>query len=186
MKKLYGWLLSLGSIIIFTACSLGAGNTPPPSETVTAFLAHIQAVEFAEADELILGDISLYEIEEEHRGMFANLSHEHISESINGSQASVTLTINAVDFVAVMDEVMVEAFYLAFTEISAAELAILIETALIEGMTSSTAPIASSEVTVTLEMSDGEWKIIADDTFVNAVTGGFFSFAAYADEWLPD
>ena len=184
MKKLLAGLSAL--LLILFACSPGVGAAPPPGDAVTAFLSYVQAGEYAEAQALILGEssLALYDIEEEYKGIFQKLSYENISETINGNQAHVQLTINAVDFAATMEEIMAEAFYWVFTDITVNELTDKVEVMFIEKMTDDTAPMLRSEVTVTLELHEGKWRIIADDDFADAVTGGLISFAEYAGQWL--
>ena len=159
-----------------------------PSETITAFLAHIQAGEYAEAHGLILGEspIFFYDIEEEYSGIFKNLSYHNISERKDNGQAFVTLTIGAVDFAAVMEEIMIETFNLIFTEITQEELMEEIDYMLMDKMTAHDAPRISNEVIVTLEVFDNQWKIIMSEAFADAITGGMLSFVEYAEQWLLD
>jgi len=159
---------------------------PSPREAVTTFLTYIQQGEYTEAHGLLLGDlpIFLYEIEEEYSGIFQKLSFRDISETISGSQASVTLTISAVDFAAVMGEVMAEAeaFLEIFQETTFDELLEQIDLMLMEKMTSDTAPMVNNEITIALQISEDQWKIVADGNLADAVTGGMLSFVETVDE----
>ena len=182
--------VSLVLFVVMTACS-PATELPPPGETVATFLQHIQSGEYDEA-QLILthnSSLNLNEIEEEFRSFFYNISYEVISEviseSITGYVGYVELSINAPDFFAVMDEVMVHAFYWAFEDISEEELASRIEELLVENMDSDEVPLIVSDVTVTLQLEDEQWRIVAGHAFADAVTGGLFSFAEYTGQWLP-
>jgi len=178
MKKLFLLLLLLA------ACSRGPAG-PAPSEVVSDFLAYVQAGEFAEASELVSGGspLGFDRVEEEYRRIFEKLSYEHILEETDGSEAFVTLTVTAFDFGLAMEELMAEAFYWVFMDITAEELAEMLETSLIATIESEFAPMLESEVTVRLERSEDGWLIAADDAFADAVTGGLFSFAEYVGGW---
>jgi len=162
-----------------------------PKDTAIAFLTYVQQGRYTEAHGLILGEfpIFLYEIEEEYSGIFQRLTFGagDISEAINGDQASVTLIISAVDFAAVMEEVMAEAeaFFTLFQNITYEELMEQIDTMLIEGMTADDAPMVNNEVTIRLVLSEGRWLITADDLLADAVTGGMLSFVELIDQLHP-
>ena len=176
-------------LILLVACSPAAAEEiPPPGETVVAFLTHIQLGEYEEAYALAAGEMlyALKEIEEEYRGIFESLSYGEMTETTEDGYAYVTFTINAVDFTAVMEGIMAEAFHMVFEDITVSELTDRVRTMLVDEMTADTAPILSREITVALEIYDGQWKIIIDEAFVDAITGGFFSFAEYAGQWMLD
>jgi len=165
-----------------------AANAISPSETVTAFLTHIQTGEYGEAHRLILGEspIFFYDIEEEYSGIFKNLSFSNMAQTTYEDKASVTLTINAVDFAAVMEDIMIETFNLIFTEITEEELMEEIDNMLMDKMTAVDAPRINNEVVVTLEVYENQWKIIMSEAFADAITGGMLSFVEYAEQWLID
>ena len=184
MKKTIYSLLT--SLLIIAACSPAAPELPPPGETITAFFDLMQTGEYAEAQDLLFdgAPLPLNEVEEEFRGIFKNISYEIISEEVNGEEASVELNISATDFAAVMEEIMAEAFYWIFEGITENELANRIETMLLEKTASDTAPTTASYITVSLAAYEGQWQIVADYEFADAITGGLFSFAEYAGQWL--
>ena len=183
MKK---YLTGLLLLILLSGCGRSVAQGPSPSETVEAFMSFVQSGEHDEANGLILNEdeVSIFEIEEEYRIIFKNLSYSNLEEAVNGSDAYVSLTISNFDFSAMMDEIMAEAFYLIFTDITERELSDKIEYMLIEKLTGDTAPKLNSDITVNLEMSDGRWKIIADESLADALTGGLISFAEYAGQWM--
>ena len=180
--------LGFAFAFILTACSTAASNLPPPGDVVAVFLDHIQVGEYIQAQELLYDDsiLPLHEIEDEFHGIFTNISYDIISEEIGENSADVTLRINSVDFSAVMEDIMSEAFNWIFEDITTAQLSDRIETLLIQKMESDTAPQIQSDVVVTLLADDGAWRIAADQDFANALTGGLFSFAEYAGQWLPN
>ena len=176
MKKLFLCVV----LFMFTACA-GAG-TPgaSPSDAVTTFLAHVQAGEYDEASAIILGNdpMALADLEEEHRYLFQGLSYVNVTETVSGQRALVTLTITSVDFADVMAQIMADAelFLSIFEDVIYTELFDMVETMMIETITSGLAPTTSGEVTVALEKFYGQWRIIANEDFANAVTGGWLYF----------
>ena len=188
MKKV---ILSFFAIVlILSACSAAtaAPQPPPPGEVITTFMTFVKNGEYEEAQALIYegSPFALDEIEEEYRGIFTNITYEHISETIDGDQAHVVLSINSVDFSAVMEEVMNEAFLWAFDDLTIGELTDRVEALMIEKMVSGSAPTVTNEVTVTLGLHNNQWKIQADAYFADSVTGGMFSFAEYIGQWDED
>lgn len=183
MRNLFVMITILLLLLTLTACSPG-WTGPAPGDAVSNFLSYIQEGEYEEAHGLILGDapFSLYEIEEGYRGIFESLSYDNIRENIRGSRATVTLTVNAVDFAAIMDIIMaevqveIEGFYRVFNEVPEDLLIDITGAMLVDKMTSYTSPRIISEVTVNLEISEGRWKILADYSLADAVTGGMISF----------
>ena len=182
MKKLSLILI----LFFFAACSQGSSSVSP-SDTVHSFLTHIQMGEYEEAQGLIVDEspLALYEIEEEYRGIFNNLSFgDIVSEEINGASSYVRLTVKALDFASLMEEVMTEAFVWIFSDITSTELSEKIKELLIEKINAEYPPIISSDVSVNLVRQEGRWKIAMDYSFADAVTGGMISFAEYAGQWL--
>ena len=184
MKKIYIYVIS--TLLLLSACFPTRGPSSPPAEAVATFLAYVKAGEYTGANNLVLGELplKLYEIEEGHQLIFKNLSYEDITEEINGNQATVSLTISNLDFAAVMEEVFNEAFFnWIFMDITDQELEDKMDALLIERMGADTVPLISQQVTVTLEIYNDQWKIIADPTFADAVSGGLISVTEYAEQW---
>ena len=154
-------------LFLIAACSSAAAAAP--SDTVVAFLE---------------APPPLAEIEEEFRGAFENFSYEITSETINDDTAYVSLVINTLDFAAVMEEVMAEAFYWVFEDMTVTEFSIRVESLFLEKMTDDDVPIAEKNITVPLKLIDNQWEIITDNALADAVTGGLVSFAEYAGQWL--
>lgn len=183
MKRLAVFLL----ILFLAACSSATADDstlPPPGETVTAFFAYIEAGEYEEAQGLLSGEFSLLEVEEEYRGLiFGSLFHMDMPEEVGEGYAYVAITIRAVDFAAAMDEIMAEAFPWVFEDITANQLADRLDSLLIEILESDAAPIMSSIIGVRLELYEGEWRILSDRDFADAITGGMISFAEYTEQW---
>ena len=179
MNRMF-FLLTI-SLLLLSACS--QKTSAPPGEVVSTFLSHIKAGEYTEAYGLLLGDypVSLYEME--HTGIFQKLSYDSILEDIQGDKAFVTVNISSLDFVKLMEDVMAEAFHMIFTDITQYELISRLESMFMKKMATYSGPIISNKVTVMLEVYDGQWKIIADNAFADAMTGGLLSFAEYAGEW---
>lgn len=184
MKKMCIYLFS--TLFLLSGCFLESGPATPPAEAVTTFLAYVKAGEYLEANSLVLGEyqLQLDEIEEEHQLIFKNLSYDNIIEEINGNSATVSLTINNSDFAEIMEAVMNEAFTnWIFMYITEQELIEKMDAFLVEKMTADTVPITSRDVTVTLEVFENQWKIVADDNFIDAVVGGLLSLEEYAYQW---
>ena len=183
MKKFFLLIL----LLLMSACSPEPDRLPCPIEPIMDFLTYIQSGEFTEAHKLTIGESPLYQIEEEYRVIFQNLSYR--DRDITGiichesEEAEVILTISTVDFAAVMEDVMEEAFPFVFMDITVADLLEMVSELMLERMLDEAAPIVSNEVTVYLELHEGQWKIIVDENFADAVTGGMLSFARYVEEW---
>jgi len=182
MKKLF---IVFVALLVFTSCSRTPGEHPAPlaSETVTAFLGLIQEGNYEEATALATDD-PFSGLEPEYRVIFQNLSYDISFESIvDDLYATVSLTISTIDFTAIMDDVMTEAFYWVFMEISDRELLAKIETLLLEKLSEEDAPTISTDLDIHLELYENEWKIIVDEALTNALTGGLVSFADYVSSW---
>ena len=183
MKKFFFVII----LVVLTACSREEPDwLPNPTDTVIDFLTYIQAGEFTEAHKLTTGESLLYLIEEEYRKILQNLCYgEFLSGIIHheNEEAEVILTISAVDFAAVMEEVMAEAFYFVFMEITVVELEAKVSGLMLEKILAEEAPVVSKEVAVSLKLYEDEWKIVVDENFADAVTGGMLSFARYVEEW---
>ncbi|MCL1997824.1 MAG: hypothetical protein FWG65_03565 [Turicibacter sp.] len=175
MRKLVLLLL-----LAFVGCSDDAEQNSP-SETMSIFLEYMTTAQFTEAQAMLIGDFSLYEIEEEYRGVFSELTYEIISETIDDESAYVELALDTIDFAAVMEEVMSNAFSLVFLDISAEEFAREVETLLQNVLESP--PTTTINATIELQLHE-EWRIVANSYFADAITGGLLSFAESISEWL--
>ena len=171
---------------------------PHAPDTVAAFFEYLQTGEYEAAQAMLAEESALVLSEMElvyKDAIFRNLTLveilEHgelgwVDDDTNEmhQSANVTLSVNAVDFAAVMDAVMMEAFLWAFGDITVRELTDRIGELLVEKMNDNDAPMISETLVVELIPDDGEWRIVADEAFADAVTGGLLSFAEYADGWL--
>jgi len=173
--------------MLISACGEDDVVISPPYYTVSAFLQYVQAGEYAEANELLLGGetdpLRLSAVEEEFRDIFRRISYEKLYENVNGVTATVTLTLEAVDFNAVMDSIMADIFHLIFEHISDIELAEQIVSMLYERMTADNSPTIKTTVDVQLRLVDNEWKIVPDTLFANALKGGWMDIAEYFEQW---
>jgi len=172
-------------LLIVTSCTpqvLG----PPPNEVVATFLGHLQASEYYEADAFVIAEspVSFQDVEEEYRGIFHNLTYGEMTEIINGNYATVTVSITNVYFTTLMDSIINEIFHLIFTDITDVELTEIIETMLIERLNSDTSQYdrLTTEVTVNLMVFENYWRIIIDEPFADAMTGGLLTFVAEAQQ----
>ena len=182
------YLFALMALLMLSACSLRKPDYPPPAETIENFFMYIGNEEYTEAQNLLYSGMVLpfYEIEEEFRAAFKNISFDIISEEIYEDEASVLINISAIDFSAVMEDILQEAFYWIFEGITEAELTSRITDTLFERILSDTVPVTENYITITLRLDDGEWKIVADGLFTDAITGGMVSFAEYAGQWVTE
>ncbi|MCL2016841.1 MAG: hypothetical protein FWG68_11415 [Defluviitaleaceae bacterium] len=192
---LFGMIGFVGFAIV-SSCAAENIYGPPPDELVATFLDYLQAGEYLAADSLVSAEspVSLHDVEEEYRGIFHNLSYSDITATINGSQATVAVTITNLDFAMLMDNIMNEVFHLIFTEITSEELTEIINNRLIEKLSADSAetpetsatpatpttPTIEKSVTVNLTVIENYWHIIVDEPFADAITGGLLSFVAYA------
>ena len=175
-------LILLILILLPVACSLITFG-PSPAGAVSNFLSHVRSGELEEAHRFITAPFSLYEIEGEYRDIFGGLSYENITEEIDGNQATVTLTLTTVDFIALMSaviaEVQIEAegFYRVFNEVPEDQMLDITRAILTEKMTAYDAPKIITEIAINLEKTRSRWTIQADYSLADTVTGGMFSFS---------
>ena len=179
-------VLLFTALLALTACAFIDGSSQTnPNETVSAFFTHIQADEFVEAEQLLSTrpPISFNAIAADHEGIFDNLEYKIVSETVNGNRAYLTVNINALDFVQIMEAVISESFFWAFEEISEAELHDIVNQLLIEKMSAEDAPILENEIIIVLELENNQWRIVPDDIFLDGVSGGILSFAEQVAGW---
>ena len=173
MKKLFSTIL----LLLLAACT---GPQASPVETVEAFLGHLRTGAHAQALGYLAGGadpLALAQLEDAHSDIFQQLAYADLAEvRVDGTQAQVALTITAVDFAAVMEGIMEEALYFVFADFPEEALTELVETMLYERMTYAYAPRLSQDITVALEQSGGQWRILADEAFANAISGGMLDF----------
>jgi len=170
-------------LFILTACSREA---LPPAQAVTGFIDAVINWDYEAARGFIAGDspIPIFEIEEEYRNAFTLIIYTDTVETIENGSASVSLSLYTVDFAALMEEIMVEAFDYIFQEISTYQLTGIINSMLLERINAGDAPSAYRELTAYLELHDDVWKISPNHDFYDALTGGLLSFTDYAREAL--
>ena len=171
-------------VLVMTSCTgffSDFGSGPSPSDTVSDFLEYMRAGEFEEAQKFLAEESSflIHEIEEEFRSIFKKLEVDEMTAVINGDESFVVFEIETVDFATVMEEVINENFYLVFTDITTDVLSSRIQETMLQKMTSYDVPMISAEATAALILQDNEWKIVSDDVFVDALTGGLISFMDY-------
>lgn len=186
MKKtlkplLYFLLISL----LFTLTGCG----PKSEDSVKGFLDSFKKYDFKTSQTYILADTSKYsptsntnspEQEKMVKGMLEKISYEIVSSKVDGDNATVTTKITSPDMLKIMSESISTLLPLVLTSALSGEndskkTEELIETTFLNNIKNPNAPLTSSTIDIKLVKTNGEWKIKADDSFLNALTGNLYT-----------
>ncbi len=187
MKKITALVLTFALIFSLTGC----GEIQKAESAVKGMFAAFKNLDFEEAEKYIdLKDITDENVVDENaeivmKAIFENLNYEIISsEKVDDSTVLVKTKITATDMKPVMtdffQQVMQYAFSNALTNPEASEEALnkKIEEILVECATKPDLATVTNEVDIKVIKNDNdEWKIEADDTFVDATLGGLINVA---------
>lgn len=178
----------IAGLVISAGLLAGCGGENPAG-TVDEFLTSFQKGDFEKAGDYI--DNGLEELQSEEASMDAEKMLSAISKdykfekpvevSSKGDKAKVKIEITSVDVgvatTAAIAEVMPVAFATAFNEDSdKADKAMegLMESSMLKHLKSEDTPRVNREVTLNLKKNkDGEYKIVSDDNFKEAVLANF-------------
>jgi len=197
MKKFFGLkyllLIQVLAFCLLVACSAGAEaassgpNLEAATEVVENFLTHLQSGEYIEAQELVYGPLFVFDIEEEFWLIFDNLQYAYVVVEVASNETDpaiiASVEVSNVDFMLVMESVMEEAFYWIFTDITQLELTQRVQETLAEKLSDLDAQRLTSQLSFEVEEYEGSWRLLLDDDFIDAVTGGLLSFSEYAGDW---
>ena len=189
MKKLIALLLSL---VLLTLALTGCGETMKAESSVNGMFKAFKELNIAEAQKYVnVEDIKNAGSESDKDSdetsemffefIFGNLSHEIVSsEKVDNKTVLVKTKITAVDMKPVLGEFFKEylayAFSAAFSDPQPTEeeQTKKMEEIFAECTSDPDLKTITTEVDIkVVKAADNKWKIEADDTFVNAMLGGF-------------
>lgn len=109
--------------------------------------------------------------------MMSAMDYEIIDSQVDGDTAVVNVSITSIDMSAVMTTYIANAFSLAYSNLDATEdeLTVLMMQAFGDAIEANIDNTVTNEAAVNLEKVDGDWKIVGDETFINAIYGGLLS-----------
>ena len=197
MKKLVSILMS--AILVFTLTGCGS---PGPSDVADQFLKGIKDLnpeaiaQVYDVDEDDADDPEALDEEEQElldklkNGSLSKLfdfEYELSNEQINEDKATVDVKIKTYDLTGAYDALMNKAIEAAFSgeEMSDEEMENMIFRVLENEVDKSDQPTFTSEATISLEKTDGEWTVsdLEDNMqFMNALTGGLYKSFAELDD----
>lgn len=184
MKKTLCALLALLLALSVAACGK---KVPTPAETVSAALDALKSGDMTAAAKTWGGSISSIENSTDSDAdifklLFKNLTYSVLSETEDGSAATVKVKLSNTDMSAVMGDVLAEAMQTALSsalsgkEMDETETQKMVMDSLKDKMTNSSYGTAEKEVEFQLTMTDGVWTLSQpDDTVIDALTGGLMS-----------
>lgn len=184
MKKALCALLALLLALSVAACGK---KVPTPSETVSAALDALKSGDMTAAAKTWGGSISSIENSTDSDAdifklLFKNLTYSVLSETEDGSAATVKVKLSNTDMSAVMGDVLAEAMQTALSsalsgkEMDETKTQKMVMDSLKDKMTNGSYSTAEKEVEFQLTMTDGVWTLSQpDDTVIDALTGGLMS-----------
>lgn len=184
MKKTLCALLALLLALSVAACGK---KVPTPSETVSAALDALKSGDMTAAAETWGGSISSIENSTDSDAdifklLFKNLTYSVLSETEDGSAATVKVKLSNTDMSAVMGDVLAEAMQTALSsalsgkEMDETKTQKMVMDSLKDKMTNGSYGTAEKEVEFQLTMTDGVWTLSQpDDTVIDALTDGLMS-----------
>ncbi len=183
-KKLIPFVLIFALALTFTAC----GDKNKPEDAVNNLIAALKEMDMEKAqqyintsslttvtvDDLVDGDMVI-------EAAFSNLSVEIIDVQKNGDTAIVKAKMSTIDLEAIMGEctqiVMREMMTGVITE---EQTDARLDEVFKEALAKEGNPMFTQEVDINTIKLDGSWKVVSDDNFQNAISGGFLGAVANA------
>lgn len=187
IKSIIAVVLTLVLVFSLTGC----GEIKKAETSVNGMFTAFKNLDFEEAqkyvnvDDITNGENSNDNAEAVMNAIFGNLNYEIVlSEKIDDSTVIVKTSITATDMKPVMGEFFTQAMQYAFstafsdTQPSEEEQNKKMEEILVECASKPDLATVTNEVDIKVVKNENkEWKIEADDTFVNAVLGGLMDAA---------
>lgn len=183
-KKIISILLCLTFIMaVLTGCS-----NPAPDKVVESFLQAYQSADFAAAAQYLTTGEDATFIESENDKIvdiiMAAVEYENITtDSKTKEDAIVTATITALDTVTIMNNVMKEAMGLAFVYAFSddpnadEDFDAMLDRMMNNAFAATDAPKVKITVDIVLKNTESGWKIEPTTEFMDAITGGLFTYA---------
>ena len=187
IKSIIAVVLTLVLVFSLTGC----GEIKKAETSVNCMFTAFKNLDFEEAqkyvnvDDITNGENSNDNAEAVMNAIFGNLNYEIVlSEKVDDSTVIVKTSITATDMKPVMGEFFTQAMQYAFstafsdTQPSEEEQNKKMEEILVECASKPDLATVTNEVDIKVVKNENkEWKIEADDTFVNAVLGGLMDAA---------
>ena len=193
MKKVL--CCSLIPVLLFLV--IGCSSTTPPDQVVKSFLDAMVKGEFEKAAEFVVGEgeekdiVKTPEDKEGERlakAILAKVTYELGEKKIDGDNATVAAKITAPDLLRItskaISELLPMAFAMAFSEDNSEDqMDAMFQQYFENAISDPNAPMAVSDVQVSLEKKDGAWLITPDDALSSALTGNMEkAFAGLEDK----
>ena len=187
IKSIIAVVLTLVLVFSLTGCGEIKKAETSVKRMYTAFknLDFEEAQKYVNVDDITNGENSNDNAEAVMNAIFGNLNYEIVlSEKVDDSTVIVKTSITATDMKPVMGEFFTQAMQYAFstafsdTQPSEEEQNKKMEEILVECASKPDLATVTNEVDIKVVKNENkEWKIEADDTFVNAVLGGLMDAA---------
>ncbi len=184
LKKFVPFILIFALALSFTACD----DNNKPEVAVTNLIAALKEMDMEKAQQYIsTSSLTTVTVDNLADGdmvieaAFSNLSVDIIDVQKNGNTAVVKAKMSTIDLEAIMGEctqiVMREMMTGVITDeqIDARLDEVFKETLAKEGN-----PVFTQEVNINTIKVEGSWKVVSDDNFQNAISGGFLGAVANA------
>ena len=173
MKRILAFLLT--ALMVFSLVSCGA--TAKAEATVEKMFDALKKADLEEAKKYVELDDSLEADEELQlfvKNLFGKLEYEIVSaKEVDKDTVNVVTKVTAVDLQPIMTSVIGEIMEIAFsgTEMSDEEMNKKTEELIIEAASKEDVAMVTTEVTLVVENKDGNWIVVSDEAFANALLG---------------
>lgn len=183
-KSLTAVIFAFALMFVFTGCSAAS----KAQSTVENALTELQKGNLDKAyqylyrsDEVDLEvDEDTEDSEEYMKAIFKTLSWEIVSAEEDGDTVVVKANITAIDMKNAMQDYITQAFRYALTTAyldpkpTEEEVTEKMEEMFMNSIQNQSEKTVTNEVEIKVMQEDGKWKIVSDEAFGNAVTGGLF------------
>lgn len=190
-SKMHKKFLPIIAVMLLLAIVLtGCGKGETPEQAVTSALNAIKNEDWETAEKYFTGEFSEEDLENsEDEGeilnlLFRNLSFNIVSSSEDGDTATVKTELTNIDMNVLMKEYIREAMAIAMENALAGddaksdeEMEAEIQQLLTDLLEKEDNETVTTTIDINLTKQDNSWIIEADDEFLDALSGGFFTVA---------
>lgn len=185
MKRLAALLLAVLMLVSFCGCS---NPTKEAETTVSGMFDAFKKLDFEKAQNYIdIDDMKINEVEDDEttnydlfmKTLFNRLDYTIISsEEVDAENVNVVVKITAIDMKPVLGEYVVAALQYAFANAFAdpqpteEETDKKMEELFVASATKEDLATVTNEVTIKVVKGEDGWKVVSDDTLVDAMFGG--------------
>ena len=194
-KRFVALLLAMLMLVSLCACS---SPTKEAEATVNGMFNAFQSLDFEKAQKYInVSDMKVSQVDDDEttdyemfmKTLFDRLNYTIISsEEVDSETVNVVVEITAVDMKVVLADYMVSALQYAFANAFAdpqpteEETDKKMEELFVQSATKENLATVTNEVTIKVVKEDGSWKVVSEDSLVDALFGGLIA----ATEALKD